>query len=307
MAAPALGSLDRIIVSVSGVNQLIVLATGTPRNAGEARSGLDLPRRDIFIWVCVILFLNQLFGVVREMPSASFERLLSDLGAVGIFQYMAWYAIFRLLASSDPTPIAQWRDLLIAVALCFFVFLPSTRMIWVAAVGVAMLWWIFNGGDQKLRAAGIVLAALSVQEFWGHLFFNLFALPLLRAETAVVGTMLQAARAGTVWQDNVITGPSGFGIMIYTDCSAFHNLSLAMLCWLTLSKLDHQNWEIRDFVIGGVVGITMILWNLARLCLMAWDINLFHYWHDGVGAQIFAIGASLTILLISLYGSRRVR
>ena len=48
----------------------------------------------------------------------------------------------------------------------------------------------------------------------------------------------------------------------------------------------------------------MIFLNVVRLFLMAWDINLFHYWHDGVGAEIFVNGASLTILLISLYGSR---
>jgi hypothetical protein len=55
------------------------------------------------------------------------------------------------------------------------------------------------------------------------------------------------------------------------------------------------------------VGGTIILLNVIRLFLIAWDINLFHYWHDGVGAEIFAIGASLIILLISLYGSRSAK
>jgi hypothetical protein len=137
--------------------------------------------------------------------------------------------------------------------------------------------------------------------------FNLVAFPLFRAETAAVGTMLEAMRPGTVWQDNVITGPSGYGIVIHSACSSFHNLSLAMLCWLTVSKLRHQHWQIRDFLIGGMVGGTMIFLNLGRLYLMAWDINLFHYWHDGMRAQIFAISASLAVLLISLYGSGSVK
>jgi hypothetical protein len=77
-----------------------------------------------------------------------------------------------------------------------------------------------------------------------------------------------------------------------------------MLCWLTMSRLRRQDWRVRDFVTGGLIGITMILFNIARLCLMAWDVGLFHYWHDGAGAEIFAVGASLTILLMSLYGSR---
>jgi hypothetical protein len=146
--------------------------------------------------------------------------------------------------------------------------------------------------------------ALSVQEFWRHIFFDFFALPSLRAETAVVGAILQAVRSGTEWQDNVITGPSGFGIVVYSGCSSFHNLSLAMLCWLTVSKLRNQNWQIRDVVIGCLVGITMIFCNVIRLCLMASSLDLYEYWHDGLGAQIFAVGASVLVLLLSLYGSR---
>jgi exosortase/archaeosortase family protein len=191
----------------------------------------------------------------------------------------------------------------LAAALSLLIFLPTSRMIWVAATGVAIYFWIFNGSDAKLRAAAIVLAALSVQELWGHVFFNLVALPLLRVETSAVGTILEAVRSGTVWQDNIITEPSGFGIVVYTGCSSFHNLSLAMLCWVTISRLRHQNWRRRDLVTGSLVAAAMILLNLARLCLMAWNIDLYHYWHDGLGADIFAIGASLAVLLISLYGA----
>jgi hypothetical protein len=186
--------------------------------AGEKHHRLNLPRR-IFIWAVVILFCNQLFSLIKEMQSASFETLISYFGAVGIFQYMAWYVILRFLGSSDPVSAGRWRDFLVTAALCLLVFVSTSRMTWIAAIGIATYLWIFNCGDPKLRAAGIVLAALSVQEFWGHVFFNLVSLPLLRAETAVVGTMLEAARAGTVWQDNVITGPNGFGIIVSTGCS----------------------------------------------------------------------------------------
>jgi hypothetical protein len=69
-----------------------------------------------------------------------------------------------------------------------------------------------------------------------------------------------------------------------------------MLCWVTISRLHHQNWRGRDLVTGGTGAATMILLNLVRLCLMAWNIEFFHYWHDGLGAEIFAIGASLAIV-----------
>lgn len=168
---------------------------------------------------------------------------------MGIFQYMAWYVIFRLLGSSDSAITVRWRDLLVIAGLCLLLFLPMARSIWVAAVGIAICLWIFSDDDPKVRAAGIVLAALSVQEFWGDVFFNLVAEPLLHAVTAIVGTLLEAARPGTTWQDNVLTGPDGFGIIIYTGCSSFHNLSLAMLCWLTVSKFRNHNWHSRDLIV----------------------------------------------------------
>ena len=191
-----------------------VLAAGAPTNAGEGRCGLDLPRRDLFLWVCVIILFNQLFAAVGQLPSASPGQLLSDLAASSFFQIMAWYAVFRLLASSDPAHGAQMRDILVALALCLPLFLPTSRTIKVLLLGAAIFTCIRGRDDPKLRAAGVVLAALTIQKYWGQIIFDLFALPLLRAETAVVGTLVQAARAGTVWQDNVITGPSGFGALI---------------------------------------------------------------------------------------------
>jgi hypothetical protein len=178
-------------------------------------------------------------------------------------------------------------------------------MIWVAAAGVAGYLLVCNRDDLRMRAAAIVLTALSVQELWGHFFFQLVAFPLLRVETAVVGTALQLTQAGTIWHDNIITTPSGHGIRLYPYCSAFHNVSLALLCWLTVTKLRHLNWRSYDFVVGGLAAGVMILLNTGRLYLMAMDINSYHFWHNGAGVDIFEVGASLLVLLLVLYGSSR--
>jgi hypothetical protein len=156
-----------------------------------------------------------------------------------------------------------------------------------------------------LRSAGIVLAALSVQALWGHLFFNLIALHLLRVETAAVGFMLEMGGAGTSWNGNIITGPTGFGLAIFAQCSSFHNLSLAMLCWVTVTRMRGQYWSRRTFVIGAIIGTTMIAFNFARLYLMALDVDSYDLWHEGAGAEVFSVGASLSVLLISLIGTRK--
>jgi hypothetical protein len=218
---------------------LSLAPTSSHQTNSGARAWLDLGlgRRGIFIWAAVILFSNHLSVLIKELPSPSLENLVSSLGVIGIFQCMAWYAIFRLLQASNSTIAGRLRDAVIAASLSLLTLLPTNRMIWVAASGFAMYWCIFSEGDVKLRAAGSVLAALSVQQLWGHVLFNLIAMPLLRAEAAAVATMLDVVRPGTMSQDNVITGPNGFGLVVYAACSSFHNLSLAMLCWVTVSSL----------------------------------------------------------------------
>jgi exosortase/archaeosortase family protein len=283
---------------------LTLVSTLSRRTENRETGDLKIRRREIFIWAIAILLSNQLFYQIQKDWSVSLETLIYDLGAIGAFQFMAWYVIFGLFRASDPDPAARWRDLLVAAALCLLLSLPMSRAIWVAAVGIAIYLFIFNRGDPQLRAAATVLVGLSVQEYWGRIFFNLVAFPLLRAETAAVGTILAAVRPGTAWQDNMIAGPNGFGIVVYTACSSFHNVSLAVLCWLTVSRWRQQNKWRRDLVMLSVVAGTMILLNLLRLCLMAWDMDHYDYWHTGPGADIFAITASLVILLISLCGSR---
>jgi len=232
---------------------------------------------------------------------------LDTLVNVGIFQYMAWFVIFWLFGASDPRVAALPRDFVVTAVLCLAVFARTNSMVWVAATGIAIYLWFFSDGDRKLRAAAVVLAALAVQQLWGHLFFDLVAVHLLRAEAAVTGMLLEVLRPGTVWLDNMVIGPEGYSVVILGGCSSFHNLSLAMLCWLTVSRWRHQDWRPRDFAIGAAIGGTMILFNIARICLMAWNIDLYHYWHDGTGAEIYAIGSSLTVLLMSLYGSKPAR
>jgi hypothetical protein len=46
----------------------------------------------------------------------------------------------------------------------------------------------------------------------------------------------------------------------------------------------------------------MVAFNITRLSLMALNNDLYKYWHDGIGASIFAAGASFTVLLLSLSG-----
>jgi hypothetical protein len=275
------------------------------RRARAIGTGLNLSRTALFEWTAAILFANQLFAAIKESSSLAPSALITNLIAIGTFQYLAWYAIFRLLAAGSATSAASRRDWLVALTVCLLLFTPTARVIWVAATAAGLYLLVRNEGDRKLRAAGVVLLALASQELWGHLLFELIASPLLHAEAVVVGISLRAMQSGAVWQDNIVTGQSGDGIVINPYCSSFHNLALALLCWVTIVHLKRDGLTRSDVAKGAAIGAAMVLLNIVRLVLMAINIDFYHFWHDGPGAEIFAIGASLAALLFSLYGVRR--
>src|ERR1051325_9914735 len=175
-------------------------------------SGLTF--RHAFFGSVVLIFVNWLATVILS-NTASEWRIIADLLSVGIFQYMAWYVIFRLLHSRASLEMADSRHILIIAGICTLLLLPLKGIIWIAGTGIAAVILVSKHNDPNMRAAGIVLAALSVQEFWGQTVFQLISFPLLQAETAVVGTLLQLTWSGTLWHDNIITMPSGHGIILY--------------------------------------------------------------------------------------------
>ena len=108
----------------------------------------------------------------------------------------------------------------------------------------------------------------ALRRFGDRYSFRFFALDLLRGDAILVGTLLDATRSGYTWHDNIIE-TQGHGIEIYGNCSSFHNVSLSILCWVTLTKLSRPNWISSDFIFGAAVCVVMIALNVARLYVAA--------------------------------------
>jgi hypothetical protein len=279
-----------------------VAAVGLLANLEQETSGF--PRRWVFVWMLTIFFLNQLIGAARSIPLLSLTDIFLAFCAIGVFQCLAWYTILRLVLYGDSKAVCSWPIISALVGVGAVIFVPTRGSLWVAAAGLGIYMLVSCGRDFHTRAAGVVLLALSVQEFFGRIFFQLISFPLIEAETAIVGTALAMMLPGTVWYENVITVPSGHGIVLYPYCSSFHNVSLGLLCWISVTSLHRVCRRSSDYLWGLLIVGTVIVLNTARLYFMALGANSYEYWHDGTGSEIFEIGASLSVLLLALYGSR---
>ena len=155
--------------------------------------------------------------------------------------------------------------------------------------------------DLNTKAAGTVAAAVAIQAVWAPLVFSKISFVLLQIDAGVVGWLVSLFVPGASWSDAVVSTPSGHDVEITALCASFHNLSLASLCWVTLSMLHRQYWVKSDIYIGLVAALIQFACNICRLVLVCYSFPMYEFWHDGLGKHIFsAVATACAIILVQV-------
>jgi exosortase/archaeosortase family protein len=265
-------------------------------------------RREAFLWPTVCLLANQ---AVQLVDTSSFAAFALSLANQNLIYWIACYAVIYRLYASDrtafPTRSDSWLVAAICVSIVLTSFLPYRFATGLLASVTAGYFIYAAGADRSIRAAGIVLLALSTQLVWGPIFFQLFTPELLRADGYLVGEILTSLRPDIVWRETTFTDPDGHTIALVGGCSSFNNLSTAVLACVAITMLTRTEWERRDIGVIAIVVIIMILLNTFRICLLAWNYASYAYWHNDPGAHIFGLGQTLLVLLLAWHGTQLSR
>jgi hypothetical protein len=136
---------------------------------------------------------------------------------------------------------------------------------------------------------------------WSRLLFRFFANPILEIDASLVGWLL-----GTHQTGNLVEFADGSGLLvILPDCSSLANVSLAFLCWLTVSQFVGHKTSAYDILWCLLACASVVAVNVTRLSLMGWSNlqydEIHSHWGDAVANTIIL---SLTIGFCTL-GVRR--
>jgi hypothetical protein len=262
-----------------------------------AASKCAFSKRELFIWLASILCAS-VFAQTVTHGGASFLNLES----IGAFQVLGWFAVLRLLFLQTSSGSVTRQDFWATGVVGAINVLPGGKAVWVASSLAAVYIYAQSGKGSNGRAGAAVLGALCMQSLWGPTLFNFFSFDLLRADAALVGVALSLTRDGFAWYGNLISS-QGFTLGIYSGCSSFHNISLAALCWMSLTKLQRPTFIKSDFIFAAAACLAMIALNAARLYAMSLNYENYVYWHDGFGAEIFAVTSSFIIAAICVWGA----
>jgi hypothetical protein len=155
--------------------------------------------------------------------------------------------------------------------------------------------------DPNAKAAASVAAAVAVQAVWAPLIFSKISFLLLQIDAGVVGWLISLTVPGATWEGTAVYTPSGHNVSITSACASFHNLSLASLCWVTLTMLHRPQWVKSDLYIGLVAMLIQFGFNVWRLVFVCLSLPMYEYWHEGTGKHIFsAIATASAIIFVQV-------
>lgn len=223
------------------------------------------------------------------------------------FQLLAWAAAISLVMRANWSETASIADMAIAFA---FVALAATanatgdRLLFAAvATGAAIYAFARCGTRPQLMAAAAILLAVAGNAWWGPFVFSFVAEVFVKADVALVGETLRRFNPNVTLDAGFIVAPDRHALVILDRCSSFHNMTLAMLFWVSLTMYRRQYWLRGDFVALACACLVMFALNAWRIALMARSRIDFVYWHDGAGAAIFGAASTLLILAIVATGA----
>lgn len=252
-------------------------------------------------------------------------RATTVLTASGIAVFAAFFlGVFTRLTDSAEVggPAALGTFELFGAMACLYLLSRSqggkaSALDWIAcalAISIAIagyagysmtlfsLYLVFGaGGDQNTKAAGSVAAAVAVQALWAPMIFEKLSFLFLQIDAGVVGWLISHIIPGASWSGTVVSTPSGHDVIITAPCASFHNLSLASLCWVTLTMLHRPYWVKSDLYTGLVAVLIQFGFNVWRLTFVCYSLPMYEFWHQGPGRHIFSgVATACAIIFVQV-------
>jgi len=195
------------------------------------------------------------------------------------------------------TPI----DLVVGAVALALIALPIGGLSWIAVGGLALYILLFTDADLPMRRGALVLLATTVPMFWSRLLFQYFANFILEIDASLVGGLLGTERTG-----NMVRFANDIGyLVIFPACSSLANMSLAFLCWITVSEFAGHRRALGDLwwcllACGSVLAI-----NVGRMSLMGISVQHYQAIHSQIGDAVTNAMILIVTLGWSFLGVRR--
>src|SRR5262245_20249273 len=273
------------------------LSTPTSGVVGVLRRAM--PREEFFAGLYILGLINGLGGQIIQSinldgwSASAFER-------ISVIEFLACFAGVALLLRDRKEEAVRTLDLAFAAIFLLFIILPVGVLSWVGVTGLSLYTLLTQPGPSVRRGA-IILLAVTVPMLWSRLLFQFFANIILEIDAALVANVL-----GTLRDGNLVRFFDGPGYMkVEPGCSSLANMSLAFLCWVTVTQYVNHRWSPIDILWCFLTCISVVAVNVIRISLMVVSQDYYQAIHSEFGNTIGNLILIVLSVGFSVLGARR--
>ena len=235
----------------------------------------------LFIVSCVSGLVSRIIHSVEEIGWAN---AIFSTFEINIIVWVACIAGVALIVRDCTKGLLPF-EIALGAGVLLLVILPIGPLSWMAVTGLGLDVFLSTDVGTSRRGA-VILLAVTVPMLWSHVLFHFFANYILEADASLVGWLLGTPRTGNLVE---FVDKSGH-LAIFPGCSSLANISLALLCWVTLSQLVLHEKSASDFLWCLLACAAVIAANVTRLAILGlseWHYRTFHAgWGDGIANAI---------------------
>lgn len=255
-------------------------------DAGRPASGLVGSWVDSRAWLFAIIgcvaTVNGFAGKIAvAIHSQSLAVTVFDLGGVSAITWFAIGSLFTIASEGTARSGMKPHDKAVASLTLALSFLPLN---FAAAIGLllcgAYLAATSAKGSSDQRIA-ILMIALTGPLIWGRFLLALMGPFLLGLDARLAGIL-----AGAPVQGNVVGLRGGGSLYVALGCSSVHNMSLAVLLFVTLTQTLRLRYTPLLVLTGVGAALAMAIVNVLRLATMARFPQYFDLLHTGWGGTL---------------------
>jgi exosortase/archaeosortase family protein len=258
-------------------------------------------RNELFAGLAAVGFVNGISErVSHAVADTGIAAALVSTFDISAIVWGAWVLSLVFLLRS-PTQSVSRSDWLVATGALLAFLVPVVPLSWLALAALAIHLLRTPSHPSLLHRGAWILLALTVPMFWSRLLFAALSGSILQADATLVGWLVGTPRLG-----NAIQFVDGSGYLwIAPACSSLANVSLAILCWVTVAKVSDRRGSLWDLVWVALACLAVIVINVSRISLLGLYPEHFDLIHGSVGAAAASWLILGVTVAICLFGARR--
>jgi len=94
-------------------------------------------------------------------------------------------------------------------------------------------------------------------------------------------------------------------MIVLAPCSSLANMSLAFLCWISVTQWAGHRWSATDLVWSGLACASVIAVNVSRISLMGLGQSYYSAIHNQWGDLVVNTIMLVLMVTFSVLGARR--